>query len=124
MSSDTAIVQALRKTELFRDLNERLLSALAERTVERKLGRNEILFTAGERSHGFYVIASGSVRAFRTGTDGREQVIHTERAGATVGELPVFDDQPYPSTVAAEEESVVLFLDKQYVLEIDRKSVV
>ena len=47
--------------------------------------------------------------------DGREQVIHVERAGATIAELPVFDDRPYPSTVAAEEDSLLLFIDKQDV---------
>jgi CRP/FNR family transcriptional regulator len=47
--------------------------------------------------------------------DGREQVIHVERAGATIAELPVFDDRPYPSTVAAEEETLVLFIDKRDV---------
>ena len=108
-------VEALRKTELFRDLEETLLRALAERAVEHRLARDEILFMMGERAGGLYVIASGSVRAYRTGNDGREQIIHTERAGSTIGELPLFDDQPYPSTVAAEEDSLVLFLDKESV---------
>jgi CRP/FNR family transcriptional regulator len=42
-------------------------------------------------------------------------VIHVEREGATIAELPVFDDNPYPTTVAAEEETVVLSLDKNDV---------
>jgi len=108
-------VEALRKTELFRDLEEPLLLALAERAVERRLSRDEILFVIGESAKGLYVIVSGSVRAYRTGNDGREQIIHTERAGSTIGELPVFDGQPYPSTVAADEDSVVLFLDRDSV---------
>ena len=108
-------VEALRKTELFRDLDETLLMALADRAVERRLRRDEILFTMGDSARGLYVIAAGSVRAYRTGNDGREQIIHTERAGSTIGELPVFDGRPYPSTVAADEDSVVLFLDKDSV---------
>jgi CRP/FNR family transcriptional regulator len=112
------VVDALRNTELFRDLDDRVLSVLAGHAVERTLRRDEILFIAGERATGIYVIAAGSVRAFRSGADGREQIIHVERAGATVGELPLFDDQPYPSTVAAEEVCSVIFLDRQTVLEM------
>ena len=112
---NTEVVSALRKTELFRDLNDTLLSALARKAVERKLRRGETLFVMGESANGLYVIASGSVRAYRTGHDGREQIIHIEQAGATIGELPMFDDQPYPSTVAAEEDSTVLFLDRESV---------
>lgn len=108
-------VAALRKTSLFGELDEKTLGALAGRAVERQYARDEVLFLAGEEAHGLCVIVSGSVRAFRAGVDGREQVIHVERAGATVAELPVFDDGPYPSTVAAEEETAVLYIDKRDV---------
>lgn len=106
---------ALRRTTLFGELDEVEIQALAERAVERRLARDEVLFVAGDEAQGLFVVASGALRAFREGVDGREQVIHVERAGATIAELPVFDDRPYPSTVAAEEETVVLFLDKRDV---------
>jgi CRP/FNR family transcriptional regulator len=108
-------VAALRSTALFGELDERTLGALAERAVERRYARDEVLFLAGEEARGLYVVVEGAVRAFRAGLDGREQVIHVERAGATVAELPVFDDGPYPSTVAADEATSVLFIDKQDV---------
>jgi CRP/FNR family transcriptional regulator len=108
-------ISALRRTALFGELSDAQLGALAERAVERRLVRDEVLFIAGEEARGLFVIVSGSMRAYREGVDGREQVIHVERAGATIAELPVFDDQPYPSTVAAEEETTVLFIDKRDV---------
>jgi CRP-like cAMP-binding protein len=112
---NTDKIAALRNTTLFGGLNEAELQVLAEHAVERRLARDEILFIAGDEAQGLFVIVAGSLRAFREGVDGREQVIHVERAGATIAELPVFDDKPYPSTVAAEEETVVLFLDKREV---------
>jgi CRP/FNR family transcriptional regulator len=108
-------LSALRRTILFGALSEAELQALAERAVERHLARGEVLFVAGDEAAGLFVIAEGSLRAYREGLDGREQVIHVERAGATIAELPVFDDRPYPSTVAAEEETLVLFIDKRDV---------
>ncbi|HYH87559.1 MAG TPA: Crp/Fnr family transcriptional regulator, partial [Pyrinomonadaceae bacterium] len=108
-------IAALKNTSLFGELDEKTLDALAGRAVERRYARDKILFLAGEEARGLYVIVSGAVRAFRESVDGREQVIHVERAGATVAELPVFDDGPYPSTVAADEETVVLFIDKRDV---------
>ncbi len=108
-------IAALKRTGLFGELDETTLGALAARAVERRYARDEVLFLAGDEAHGLYVIVEGSVRAFRESIEGREQVIHVERAGATVAELPVFDDGPFPSTVAAEEETVVLFIDKRDV---------
>jgi CRP-like cAMP-binding protein len=108
-------IEALRRTALFGELEEPELRALAARAVEHKLARDEILFVAGDAARGLYVIVEGAVRAFRESLEGREQVIHVEPAGSTVAELPVFDDRPYPSTVAADEETTVLFIDKRDV---------
>jgi CRP/FNR family transcriptional regulator len=107
--------ELLKQTLLFRDLDEVILRSLTRNSVEKQLGKDEILFLAGEEASGLYVVIEGSVRAFRTGSDGREQVIHVERAVTTIAELPVFDNGAYPSTVAAEEESRVLFIAKEKV---------
>ena len=114
MIKDTIAV--FKQTELFRDLDKSVLHVLAARAEERILNRNEILFLAGDEAAGLFVIATGSVRAVRTGQDGREQIIHVERAGSTIAEVPVFDGGKYPSTVAAElDETKVYFLDKKTV---------
>lgn len=101
----------LKQTELFRDLEEDVLHILARHAVERRLERNEILFLEGDEAAGLFVIAEGSVRAFRTAADGREQTIHVEHAITTIAEVPVFDNGKYPSTAAAEEKTKVYFLD-------------
>lgn len=107
--------EIFKQTELFRNLEGDALRELVAHAVEKRLARDEILFIAGEAAAGLFVIAKGAVRAFRTGADGREQIIHVERAPATIAELPVFDNGNYPSTVAAEEATVTYFLDKREV---------
>src|SRR5262245_2451557 len=108
-------ISALAKSAMFAGLEEKDLRALADRAVEQRLASGEILFVAGDEARGMYVIAEGAVRAYRESLDGREQVIHVERAGATIAEVPMFDDGAYPSTVAAEEDSILLFIDKRDV---------
>jgi CRP/FNR family transcriptional regulator len=103
-------IEILRQTDLFRDLGEDVLGSILRGASEKRLARNEILFVAGDRANGLYVIAEGSIRAFRTAPDGREQVIHVEKAVTTIAELPVFDQGNYPSTVAAEEDSLLIFI--------------
>ena len=108
-------MQLLKKTELFGSLSEVELQVLSEAASPRKLKKGEILFHAGEEAKGLYVITRGSLRAFRENAEGREQVIHVEKAGSTIAELPVFDDQPYPSTAMAEEDTEILFISKEDV---------
>jgi CRP/FNR family transcriptional regulator len=105
-------ITALKKTEMFGSLTAVELRAVSAICTERRLKKGEILFVAGETALGLYVIVKGSLRAYRTNKEGREQTIHVEKAGSTIAEVPVFDGQPYPSTVSAEEESDVLFISK------------
>jgi len=111
-------VAALKRTALFKELDDDALGLLAERAILRRYRKDEVLFIAGQEAHGLFIIVNGSVRAFRESVDGREQIIHVERAGATVGEVPVFDDGPYPSTVAAEEDTDTLFLGRREVQQL------
>src|ERR1051325_6729833 len=108
-------ISALKKTELFGSLSKVELKSLSEVCVERKLSKDQVLFSAGGESKGLFVIARGSLRAIRENSEGREQVIHIEKAGTTIAEVPVFDDRPYPSTVVAEEDTEVLFISKSDV---------
>jgi CRP-like cAMP-binding protein len=119
MSTDK--VAALGRTPLFKELDAELLRALAARAIERRFRKDELLFVAGDEARGLYVIVEGAVRAFRESAEGREQVIHVERAGATVAEVPVFDGGTYPSSVAAETDSILLFIDKRDVRDLCRE---
>lgn len=111
-------IQALHQTAIFNSLERADLEELARHATERTLRRGEILFMAGDPAAGLYVVMKGSIRAYRISTDGREQVIHVERAGATLAEVPVFDGGPYPSTTAAEEECVLLFIRREEVVQL------
>jgi CRP-like cAMP-binding protein len=103
---------ALRRTPLFGSLRPEQLAELATLVRIRDLAEGELLFLAGEKAEGLFVIVSGRIRAYRVNAQGREQTIHTEGPGATLAEVPMFDEGPYPATAVAEEPTSVLFLEK------------
>ncbi len=105
-------IAALARSHLFNGLPPEILGSLAPLAEFRLLGRGEMLFLAEEPARGLFIIVSGSIRAFRVNAKGREQTIHVENAGATLAEVPVFDDGNYPATAVAEESSGILFLSK------------
>lgn len=108
-------LKAFAATELFGSASKIALRELTTKARVRLLNRGEILFSAGDRAEGLFVIVSGALRAYRQTLEGREQTMHVEGAGATLAEAPVFDNGPYPSTVQAEEASVVMFVPKQAI---------
>ena len=100
---------------MFGGLAEQDLHSIARRASEHHYRRGEILFSAGQPAHGMFVILEGAVQAQRESSEGREQVIHIERAGSTIAEVPMFDEGDYPSTVLALEDTTALFLARQDV---------
>src|SRR5215471_7612517 len=108
---------ALQRSLLFGSLRPEQLAKLATLARSRDLAEGELLFLAGEKAAGLFVIAAGRIRAYRVNAQGREQTIHTEGPGATLAEVPMFDDGPYPATAVAEDKTTVLFLEKSEVCE-------
>lgn len=82
---------------------------IADRAVVRRFATGDVLFRAGEEAAGLMVVLEGKVRVVRTSGD-RAQVVHVERAGGTLGEVPTFAGGGYPATAVADEptECVVI----------------
>jgi len=108
-------VAALRQTRLFGSLDEAALLWLAARAEEQHLTSGEMLFFSGEPATGMFVVVEGKIRAFQQTSEGREQVMHIDAAGAMLGDVPVFDDGPYPASAVAQTDSDVLFISKQVI---------
>lgn len=106
-------MESLRNVPLFGDLNERELGFLADRALEKEYQPGEIIFSEGDSCEGLYIVQAGSVKIFNTSAGGREQVLHIEKAGNSLAELPVFDGGPYPASTAAVGTCKLLFISKK-----------
>lgn len=106
-------IASLRTVPLFADLTEGELELLAERALSRKYQPGEMIFSEGDPCEGLYVLQSGNVKIFNTSASGREQVLHIERAGNSLAELPVFDGGDYPASAAAVDKCTLLFISKR-----------
>ena len=103
---DTDVLSAL---PLFRDASPGVIDALAKRGVEVRYPPNAVLFLTGSQSRGWFIIVEGKVRVVR-GSGARQHVVHTEVAGGTLGEVPLFTQGTHPATgIAAEPTRCVVF---------------
>jgi CRP-like cAMP-binding protein len=102
-------VERLAKLRLFAEESRAVASALARRGIEARFAPNEVMFLAGSAPRGWYVVLEGKVRVVR-GSGSRQHVVHTETAGGTLGEVPLFGGGTHPATgIAAEPTQCALF---------------
>jgi CRP/FNR family transcriptional regulator len=109
----SSIKQTLARVPIFSGLEESELNFLVQRAVPRRYSAGEVVFTEGEPCSGLYVVQTGQIRIFKSSASGREQVLSIDGPGSSVAELPVFDGGNYPASVAALEDSTLLFVSKQ-----------
>lgn len=100
--------EVLHQVPFFQDLPQSVLDEIGSACRERIYLRNETLFLEGDAPRGLLVLRAGTVKIYKTGDAGREQILEIEGPGRSVAELPLFDGLPYPASAAAVEDAVVL----------------
>ncbi len=113
-------VAALRRVPFFAVLPTDELKALASHCVVRHVAKDEMLVAEGDSCDGLFVIQEGAIKLFKMAENGREQILVIERAGSTVGDLPLFDGGSFPASAVAVEDSTLLFLPKREFLDLCR----
>ena len=104
-------VAALHRVQLFASIPGRVLAAVAELAVERRLSPGEALMVEGAIEAHLYAIVDGRVRVHLG-----DRTLREVGPGATVGELAVLVPAPRSASVTALEPTHVLRVD-QAVLE-------
>lgn len=96
--------------EIFRGASPAARRVLAGGAVRRRYGAGETLWTAGSAPRGLFTVLEGEVRILRGG-GGRQHVVHVERAGGTLGEIPLFDGGLLPATAVASAPTECIIVD-------------
>ena len=107
------VAKTLARAPLFSGLADNEMAFIARRAVPRDYAAGETIFTEGEPCQGLYVIEAGRVKIFKISAGGREQVLAIDGPGASVAELPVFDDGNYPASAMAVTDARAVFVSKQ-----------
>src|SRR3989442_5348886 len=103
-------VATLRRVPFFAVLPAEDLKDLANHCIARRVAKDEILVAEGEPCDGLFVIQSGAIKLFKAAENGREQVLVIERAGSTVGDLPLFDGRTFSPPYLSVQDSDLPFL--------------
>jgi len=83
-------------------VSEAVVAQLARASSLRTYRAKAVLYRAGDLADGLYLVIAGRV-IVRRETASRSEMLHTERAGGVLGEIPVFGGGRFPATATALE---------------------
>ena len=95
-------IKQLSGLDLFRGTAPDVLKSLAASATELSFAPEETLFLEGSAPRGWWLVLEGRVRVVRD-RGPRQHVVHTETAGGTLGEVPLFTHFQHPATGIASE---------------------
>jgi cAMP-dependent protein kinase regulator len=107
-----ALTSAIRKTILFRGLDEAEITMLFNAFEPEEFNENTVIFEKGDEGDRFYLIESGRCQIILTDEDGTEKGSVFVGDGDTFGELGVMYGTPRAATVVAVLQSKMWWIDR------------
>ena len=101
----------IARVPVLRSTSPQALQILLSRGRVVVFNPEETLWHAGAEARGLHLVLEGEVRVVHT-VRGRTHVVHVERAGGTLGEVPLFGGGGYPATAVAARRTTCLVLDR------------
>ncbi|MGI9369995.1 MAG: Crp/Fnr family transcriptional regulator [Ruegeria sp.] len=110
-------MKAFPDTGFLSDASDRLRAMLTAQASEINLKRGEVLFEQGDEGDALYAILDGALEVSFLAMSGRKLSLDMMRPGEVFGEIALFDSGPRTATVLAAEDSQVLRVRRNDVMQ-------
>lgn len=113
---DAEKARLLRRSFIFRDLDEAMLDRLARLSQTHRLPAGSILFQQGEEGDALYGIAEGLVRIWVSGEGGKELTLALLEPGDVFGEVALLDGLTRSASADAVEDCLLVVVRREAFL--------
>jgi len=103
---------------IFRYLNPDEVDMINFEKEFRQFKRGEILYTEGSRISGFYCIHTGIIKVFKTGFDGKEQIIRFAKPGDIIAYRSVLSNEVACTSAKVIEDCQVCFIPSEILIKL------
>jgi CRP-like cAMP-binding protein len=101
---------------LFKYLTPEQITSLNFEKDFRKYSRGDILYQEGTRISGFFCINSGIIKVFKTGFDGKEQIIRFAKKGDIIAYRSVLSNELACTSAKVIEDCQVCFIPSEILI--------
>jgi CRP-like cAMP-binding protein len=108
MGEPEAILKILEKSPVFENCDIKSLSQFVAQSNIISFEKGQILFVHEEPAKRFFMVLSGWIKLFRETLDGSQAIIDILPAGHLFGETSVFNDNSYPYSAEAVEQTKLI----------------
>lgn len=107
---------ALETNSVFKHLSKDETVKINYEKDFRNYKRGDVLYHEGNRINGFYCINKGIIKVFKTGIDGKEQIIRFAKTGEIIAYRSVLSNEPACTTATVIEDCLVCFIPSEVLI--------
>ncbi|MGC9342044.1 MAG: Crp/Fnr family transcriptional regulator [Bacteroidales bacterium] len=107
-----------RNSNLFRHLNEDEIATVNSVKNAEFHKRGTILYHEGNRINGFYCIQSGIIKIYKTGIDGKEQIIRFAKKGDIIGFRSIMSKETACTSAEVIEDTVCCYIPGDTLIDL------
>lgn len=100
----------LKSFSIFKGLTDAELESLSQNLVCHTYKRGSVIYNEGSRINGSYIVVKGVLKIYKTGFDGKEQIIRFAKEGDLIGFRSIVSDELACSTARVIQDSVLGYL--------------
>ncbi len=80
--------------------------------------RGEVIYREGSRMNGVFCLNSGILKLYKTGSDGKEQIVAFAREGDLTGYRSVLSNEPACTTSAVIDDAYICFIPSSVIFQL------
>jgi len=103
---------------IFKHLSPKEVDMINFEKEFRQYKRGEILYNEGSRISGFFCIHSGIIKVFKTGLDGKEQIIRFAKSGEIIAYRSVLSNELACTSARVIEDCAVCFIPSEILISL------
>jgi len=97
----TVELKTLKALDYFANCSPAELNEIKKFVIEQTVEKGETFIVEGDNCDFIHFIVAGTVKVYKTSTDGREQILHLQGPGGSIGDVSIYDDGPMAGSMQA-----------------------
>ncbi len=106
----------LDSKSIFRHLSDEELSQIPVDQEPEQYKRGSIIYQEGDRIYGFYLVKKGIIKIYKTGFDGKEQILRFAKKGDIMGFRSTLSKERACTTTKVIEDALIIFVHGETVI--------
>lgn len=108
----------IKENSLFNHLCTNSLADLNRNKTCTTYKKNQVVFHEGTRPQGVFCINSGKIKVYKTGSEGKDQIIRILKPGDLMGYRAMLSEDQYPVSAETLEETSICFIPKSDFIDV------